>query len=91
MNNELRVTTPGVIGSAANGVPPKKYKSVPQNWKALPETKFRKIIAHIESVLFEISTDGANVNCLEGKTPPSTLNHWADHLRDALKALTLGQ
>jgi hypothetical protein len=70
---------------------PKNYKSVPQSWKALPESKFRQVIAHVEAVLFEISTDGSSVNILEGNVNVQMLNRWADHLRQALKMLTLGQ
>jgi hypothetical protein len=67
---------------------PNNYKSVPQSWKALPESKFRQVIAHVEAVLFEISTDGSSVNILERNVNPQTLNRWADHLRQALKTLT---
>src|SRR5262249_42110548 len=35
-----------------------KYKSIPENWKAIPPGRFRKIIGDIESVLLEISVDG---------------------------------
>lgn len=66
----------------------KQYKSVPQNWTALPESKFRQVINHLESVLFEISTDGSSVNIPESRVSPATLNRWADHLRAALKAVT---
>ncbi len=66
----------------------KQYKSVPQNWTALPESKFRQVINHLESVLFEISTDGSSVNIPENRISPATLNRWADHLRAALKAVT---
>jgi hypothetical protein len=70
---------------------PKKYKSVPQAWTTLPEGKFRQVINHLESVLLEISTDGNNVNILDGRVSVTTLNRWADHLRSALKALTVGK
>jgi hypothetical protein len=35
-----------------------KYKSIPENWKAIPSGRFRKIIRDIEAVLLEISVDG---------------------------------
>jgi hypothetical protein len=35
-----------------------KYKSIPENWKAIPSGRFRKIIGDIEAVLLEISVDG---------------------------------
>jgi hypothetical protein len=69
----------------------KQYKSVPQNWTALPESRFRQVITHLESVLLEISSDGNNVNIPEGPITPATLNRWAGHLRAALKALTTGR
>ncbi|HEU4340466.1 MAG TPA: hypothetical protein VFU31_02730 [Candidatus Binatia bacterium] len=75
------------IGAAV----PRKYKSVPQAWTTLPEGKFRQVINHLESVLLEISTDGSNVNILDGRVSATTLNRWADHLRSALKALTVGK
>jgi hypothetical protein len=69
----------------------KRYKSVPENWKALSETKFRKVISDLESVLFDISADGVGINTPDGKISASTLNRWADRLRDALEALSKGQ
>jgi hypothetical protein len=48
------------------------------------------VISDLESVLFEISADGASVNFPEGKISVPTLNRWAEHLREALKALTKG-
>src|SRR5262249_48423992 len=35
-----------------------KYKSIPENWKAIPPGRFRTIIRDIETVLLEISVDG---------------------------------
>ena len=71
--------------------PKRKYKSVPENWKALSETKYRKVISDLESVLFDISADGVGINTPDGKISASTLNRWADRLRDVLEALSKGQ
>ena len=71
--------------------PKKRYKSVPENWKALSQTKFRKVISDLESVLFDISADGVGINTPDGKISASTLNRWAERLRDALEALSKGR
>jgi hypothetical protein len=66
-----------------------KYKSIPENWKAIPSGKFRKIIGDIEAVLLEISVDGkVTSNPFDWKPTIPTLHAWVDHLRSALKELT---
>jgi len=66
-----------------------KYKSIPENWKAIPSGSFRKIIRDIEAVLLEISVDGkVTSNPFDWKPTIPTLHAWADHLRSALKELT---
>ena len=66
-----------------------KYKSIPENWKAIPSGRFRKIIGDIEAVLLEISVDGKTTsNPFDWKPTIPTLHAWADHLRSALKELT---
>ena len=66
-----------------------KYKSIPENWKAIPSSRFRKIIGDIEAVLLEISVDGkVTSNPFDWKPTIPTLHAWADHLRSALKELT---
>ena len=66
-----------------------KYKSIPDNWKAIPSGSFRKIIGDIEAVLLEISVDGkVTSNPFDWKPTIPTLHAWADHLRSALKELT---
>lgn len=70
----------------------RRYKLIPEDWKALPKSKYRQAISHIESVLFEISANGKpSVTSLEGKIAIPTLNRWAGHIRAALKELTTGQ
>ena len=92
MNTELSVTTPAMITSdKKKAQSPKKYKSVPESWKALSETTFRHAISDLESVLFEISADGVGINTPDGKISATTLNRWAEHLRNALEALSKGQ
>jgi hypothetical protein len=66
-----------------------KYKSIPENWKAIPSGRFRKIIGDIEAVLLEISVDGrVTSNPFDWKPTIPTLRAWADHLKSALKELT---
>jgi hypothetical protein len=66
-----------------------RFKNVPENWNAIPAERFRKIIAEIEAVLLEISTDGkVTSNPFDWKPTIPTLHAWADHLRSALKELT---
>jgi hypothetical protein len=66
-----------------------KYKSIPDNWKAIPSGRFRKIIGDIEAVLLEISVDGkVTSNPFDWKPTIPTLHAWAGHLRSALKELT---
>ena len=66
-----------------------KYKSIPEDWKAIPSGRFRKVIGDIEAVLLEISVDGrVTSNPFNWKPTIPTLQAWADHLRSALKELT---
>jgi hypothetical protein len=66
-----------------------KYKSIPENWKAIPSGRFRKIIGDIEAVLLDISVDGkVTSNPFDWKPAIPTLHAWAAHLRSALKELT---
>ncbi|HXG51447.1 MAG TPA: hypothetical protein VNN77_08600 [candidate division Zixibacteria bacterium] len=92
MSTDASVVTP-VFAKAdkpASTASSKKYKSVPENWKAVPEARFRQVISHLESVLFEISPDGSSVHLPQGSNAGPALQRWAAHLRDALKALTTG-
>jgi hypothetical protein len=66
-----------------------KYKSIPENWKAISPVRFRNIIRDIEAVLLEISVDGkVTSNPFDWKPTIPTLHAWAGHLRSALKELT---
>lgn len=66
-----------------------KYKNIPEDWKAIPSGRFRKVITDIEAVLLEISVDGrVTSNPFNWKPTIPTLQAWADHLRSALKELT---
>ena len=82
---------PMLTTGTRNGASPKKYKSVPDNWKALSESNYRQVIANLESVLFDISADGVGINTPDGKISAVTLNRWAGHLREALEKLSKGQ
>lgn len=66
----------------------KAYKSVPENWKALSEINYQKVISDLESMLLEISADGVHLNSPDGKVSTQQLYQWADDLRDALEALS---
>ena len=66
-----------------------KYKSIPENWKAIPSGRFSKIIGDIEAVPLEISVDGkVTSNPFDWKPTIPTLHAWADHLRSALREQT---
>ena len=66
-----------------------KYKNIPEDWKAIPAARFRKVIGNIEAVLLDISVDGqVTSNPFDWKPTIPTLNAWANHLRSALKELT---
>jgi hypothetical protein len=68
-----------------------KFKSVPETHKVLSETKYRRVISDLESVLLDISTDGVGINTPDGNISPSTLSSWAEQLRDALETLSKAQ
>jgi len=90
------VDVPNALTSASttapynkNALPPKKaYKSVPENWKALSEVNYQRIISNVESILFDISVDGVHLNSPDGNVSAQQLNHWAEGLRDVLEALS---
>jgi len=69
----------------------KNYKSVPENYKVLSETKYHKVVADLEAILLDISTDGVGINTPDGKISESTLKNWAESLRNALKTLSKAQ
>lgn len=93
MNTGLAVASPLELASDnKNAAPPaKRYKSVPESYKVLSDTKYRKVVSDLESVLLDISTDGIGINTPDGKISASTLNDWAEHLRNALETLSKGQ
>lgn len=68
--------------------PKKTYKSIPENWKALSEVNYQKVISDLESILFDISVDGVNLNSPDGRVSQHQLNRWADGLRAALQVLS---
>jgi hypothetical protein len=89
LNTGLTVATPLATTSCnKETASPKRYKSVPENYKVLSETKYHKVISDLEAVLLDISTDGIGFNTPDGKISVSTLKSWADYLRDALETLT---
>ncbi len=74
-----------------NGAAKKTYKSVPDNYRVLSETKYHKIVADLEAILLDISTDGIGINTPDGKISESTLKGWAQSLRNALETLSKAQ
>lgn len=88
---------PAILSSATTSVsqqnaPGKKtYKSVPENYKVLTDTKYHKVVADLEAILLDISTDGVGINTPDGKISESTLKNWAESLRNALETLSKAQ
>ena len=80
-----------VTANQPSATPKLKYKSVPESYKALSETKFRRVVSDLEAVLLDISADGIGVNTPDGRISTETLNSWAEYLRDALETLSKGQ
>ena len=88
---------PAILSSATTSVnqqnaPAKKiYKSVPENYKVLTDIKYHKVVADLEAILLDISTDGVGINTPDGKIRESTLKNWAESLRNALETLSKAQ
>jgi hypothetical protein len=93
VNAVLSIPRPLVKPSGPNHPAPAKpkFKSVPETHKVLSESKYRRVIWDLESVLLDISTDGIGINTPDGNISPSTLNSWAEQLRDALETLSKAQ
>jgi hypothetical protein len=77
--------------SRQNSSVKKSYKSVPENYKVISEIKYHKIVADLEAILLDISTDGIGINTPDGKISESSLKNWAESLRDALQSLSKAQ
>jgi hypothetical protein len=78
-------------GSEQNGLAKKNYKSVPEHYKVLSDTKYHKVVADLEVILLDISTDGVGINTPDGRISESTLKNWAESLRNALATLSKAQ
>lgn len=93
LNSTISVSSPAAIAPAGqqNSAAKKIYKSVPENYKVLSETKYHKVVADLEAILLDISTDGVGVNCPDGRISESTLKNWAESLRNALETLSKAQ
>ena len=92
--NTTSSLTPLAVASAIsqqNGAAKKSYKSVPANYKVLSENKYHSVIADLEAILLDISTDGIGINTPDGKISESTLKNWAETLRNALETLSKAQ
>lgn len=79
------------LGSEKNGSAKKNYKTVPENYKVLSDTKYHKVVADLEAILLDISTDGVGINTPDGKISESSLKNWAASLRNALETLSKAQ
>lgn len=77
--------------SKPNSPAKKSYKSVPENYKVLSETKYHKVVGALEAILLDISTDGVGINTPDGKISEVTLKSWAESLRNALETLSKAQ
>jgi hypothetical protein len=93
LNSTISVTSPAAATPAGQqNISPKRiYKSVPENYKVLSETKYHKVVADLEGILLDISTDGVGINTPDGKISESTLKYWAETLRNALETLSKTQ
>lgn len=78
-------------GSQQNAPAKRVYKSVPENYKVLTDSKYHKVVADLEGILLDISTDGVGINTPDGRIAESTLKSWAESLRNALETLSKAQ
>ncbi len=89
MNTPFPVNSSTTSSSGKDAAPGKKaYKTVPENYRVLSETKYHKVVADLEAILLDISTDGVGINTPDGRINPSTLRSWAESLRNALETLS---
>ena len=93
LNTSVSITTPAAITSPYTQTAPAKkaYKSVPENYRVLSETKYHKVVADLEAILLDISTDGVGINTPDGRISTTTLQSWASSLRNALETLSKAQ
>jgi hypothetical protein len=94
MFSNMDPTTPrsaAPSGSEQNGSAKKNYKSVPENCRVLSDSKYHKVVADLEAILLDISTDGVGINTPDGKISASSLKNWAAALRNALETLSKAQ
>ena len=69
----------------------KTYKSVPASYRVLSDSKYHKVVADLEGILLDISTDGIGINTPDGRISPATLQSWAASLRNVLETLSKAQ
>jgi len=93
LNTSVAVTTPLATSSCSKESAPSKktYKSVPENYKVLSDTKYHRVVADLEAILLDISADGVGINTPDGRISASTLTSWAESLRNALETLSKAQ
>jgi hypothetical protein len=93
LNTAVAVSTPlATTPCGKDAAPAKKtYKSVPENYKVLSDTKYHKVVSDLETILLDISTDGVGINTPDGRISASTLKSWAESLRNALETLSKAQ
>lgn len=90
MNTAASLTTSFATPSSIKDTAParKTYKSVPENYRALSEVKYHKVVSDLETILLDISTDGVGINTPDGRISATTLKSWAGSLRNALETLS---
>ncbi|HWH78904.1 MAG TPA: hypothetical protein VNT76_16090 [Candidatus Binatus sp.] len=94
MNTAIALGTaplPATSNSKATAPVKKPYKSVPENYRALSDAKYHKVVSDLEAILLDISTDGVGINTPDGRISVSTLKSWAESLRNALETLSKAQ
>ena len=93
MDNTVALTTPSArLSPSIEAAPAKRsYKSVPESCRVLSDGKYHKVVADLEAILLDISTDGIGINTPDGKISPATLKSWAETLRNALETLSKAQ
>lgn len=92
MNLALAIPSSATTLRSQQNAPAKRvYKSVPEHYKVLTDSKYHKVVSDLEAILLDISTDGVGVNAADGRISESSLKNWAESLRNALETLSKAQ
>jgi hypothetical protein len=92
-NNAVALNTSFATPSRGKEAGPAKraFKSVPDNYRVLSEAKYHRVVEDLEAILLDISTDGVGINTPDGRISTTTLQSWAESLRNALETLSKAQ